>query len=60
MKIRSVTYTIDLNKVLNLEYNNRVQQRIEKIRNEFKKDNVEIRTVRFNTFSFRVKGGDIY
>ena len=37
MKIRSVTYTIDLNKVGNLEYNNRVQQRIEKLGMSLKK-----------------------
>lgn len=55
MKIRSITYTLDLNKVGNLEYDKKVQQQIEIIRKEFDEGNVEIRTVRFNTLLLELK-----
>lgn len=55
MKIRSITYTLDLNKVGNLEYDKKVQQQIEIIRKEFDEGNVEIRTVRFNTYLLELK-----
>ena len=49
MIIRSITYTINLDKIESLDYQKIVQARIDRIRSEFEKDQIKIRTVRFNT-----------
>lgn len=51
MVIRSVTYTIDLDKVDNDKYLKYVENNIVNIKNAFSKKNIKIRTIRFNILS---------
>jgi len=49
--LRSVTYTVDIDKTADLEYQSRVRSDIEKIRARFEREDIFVRTVRLNVRS---------
>jgi uncharacterized protein len=49
--IRSVTYSVNLDKINNREYVNNIKSNLDIIINEFKQSNIFIRTIRFNIVS---------
>ncbi|MEA2017647.1 MAG: DUF711 family protein [Campylobacterota bacterium] len=53
MVIRSITYTIDLNNIESKTYLEYVEKNINKIKEEYCKENIEIRTIRFNIISIK-------
>lgn len=49
MIIRSITYTIDLQEIENLNYQNHVENRISNLKFQFSKEEIVLRTLRFNS-----------
>ena len=53
MVIRSITYTIDLDKIKSKTYLEYVEKKINKIKDEYYKEKILIRTIRFNIISIK-------
>ena len=49
LKLRSVTYTIDLDKIQNSDYQKKVCEHLDVLKLRFNQENIFVRTLRFNT-----------